>query len=150
MRVRNLTVHDLDDLCRLYEQFWGEVSSLKKMRAVFDRLKDNPNPIFLVAERENRLAGAVTGIVCESLYGDCRPFMVVEDVIVDRDSRRLGIATALMRTLEERASECGCSTILFVTESERTGAHRFYESLGYSPDRYKGFKKRLEPIRDSH
>jgi prepilin-type N-terminal cleavage/methylation domain-containing protein len=30
-----------------------------------------------------------------------------------------------------------------VTESERTDAQRFYESLGYEPDTYKGFKKRL-------
>jgi GNAT superfamily N-acetyltransferase len=150
MKIRHLTACDLYDLGRLYEQFWGEACSPEKMRSTFNKLRESPNHIFLVAEQANRLAGAATGIVCEALYGDCRPFMVVEDVVVHRDSRRQGVATALMRTLEERASECRCSTILFVTESERTGAHRFYESLGYSSDRYKGFKKRLERIWDRH
>jgi hypothetical protein len=31
------------------------------------------------------------GILCEELYGQCRPFMAVEDVIVDQAHRRRGI-----------------------------------------------------------
>jgi predicted N-acetyltransferase YhbS len=87
----------------------------------------------------------VTGIVCHELYGQCRPFMVVEDVIVDRDHRRRGIASDLMRTVERTAIARGCSHIIFVTEARRTDAHRFYQSLGYRADTHKGFKKRLEP-----
>ena len=83
------------------------------------------------------------GIVCEELYGECLPFMVVEDVIVDADRRREGIGSALMCELERRAVESNCGYIIFVTESERTDAHRFYESLGYKPDAYRGFEKRL-------
>jgi ribosomal protein S18 acetylase RimI-like enzyme len=143
MEIRNLTEHDLADLAVLYEQFWGETSSLEKMRVTFQTLKKNPNYIFLAAEKRGRLVGSVMGIVCEELYGNCQPFMVVEDVIVDKNHRRLGIASSLMRSLERRAAENNCGYIIFVTESERTDAHRFYESLGYKSDAYKGFKKRL-------
>ena len=144
MAIRKLIEDDLASLAVLYQQFWGEVSSLEKMRATFQRLKGNPNYIFLVAERQNRLVGSVMGIICEELYGDCKPFIVVEDVIVDKHHRRLGIASSLMRELERYASESNCNYIIFVTESERTEAHRFYESLGYKSDAYKGFKKRLK------
>jgi hypothetical protein len=34
--------------------------------------------------------------------------------------------------------------IFTVTEADRSGAHRFYESLGYQSKAYKGFKKKLE------
>ena len=78
MEVRKLKVNDLVGLAALYKQFWGESSSLEKMRATFQRLNKNPN------------------------------------------------------------------YIIFVTESERTDALRFYESLGYKSDAYKGFKKRLK------
>jgi len=144
MKIRKLIEDDLASLAVLYQQFWGEVSSLEKMRTKFQRLKRNPNYIFLVAEKQNQLVASAMGIICEELYGDCKPFMVVEDVIVDKNHRRLGIASSLMKELERCASENNCNYIIFVTESERTEAHRFYESIGYKSDAYKGFKKRLK------
>lgn len=144
MEIRKLTEDDLVSLATLYKQFWGEESSLEKMRETYQRLKKNPKYIILAADQQNRLVGSAMGIICEELYGDCKPFMVVEDVIVDKHQRRLGIASSLMRELERCAAENNCSYIIFVTESERTEAHRFYESLGYKSDAYKGFKKRLK------
>lgn len=144
MKIRKLVEDDIESLAGLYKQFWDEESSLEKMRATFQRLKNNPNYILLVADQQNNLVGSAMGIICEELYGDCKPFMVVEDVIVAKKQRRLGIASSLMMELERLASEQDCNYILFVTESERTGAHRFYESLGYKSDAYKGFKKRLK------
>ena len=145
MEIRTLTADDLEPLAELYRQFWGEESSLEAMQATFQRLADNPNYIFLGAKLEGQLIGSVMGIVCEELYGTCQPFLVVEDVIVDRQQRRQGIGARLMRELERRAAERGCSYIIFVTEGERTDAQQFYASLGYSPTAYRGFKKRLPP-----
>jgi GNAT superfamily N-acetyltransferase len=99
--------------------------------------------MLLVAEDKNRLIGSVMGILCEELYGEFKPFMVVEDVIVDKHHRRLGIASSLMRELEKYALKNNCNYIIFVTESDRKDAHKFYESIGYKADAYKGFKKRL-------
>ncbi|MBA7487340.1 hypothetical protein ES707_22903 [subsurface metagenome] len=70
--------------------------------------------------------------------------MVIEDVIVDKNRRRKGVGSVLMSTLEQRAVERHCCQVIFVTEADRTEAHRFYASLGYDPDAYKGFKKQLE------
>jgi len=144
MLIRKLINDDLPALAGLYKQFWGEDSSLELMHATFQRLNSNPNYIFLVAEGpEGGLAGSVMGIICEELYGACRPFMVIEDVIVDADQRRHGIGSALMRALEQHALDRGCGYILFVTEAERTDAHRFYASLGYQLHTHQGFKKHL-------
>lgn len=143
MKLGPLTEADLEDLAGLYRQFWNEDSDLERMRAVFRRLKDNPGYIFLGARRGGRLVGSVMGVVCEELYGDCKPFMVAEDVVVDKAHRRSGIGTALMRELERCAAAAGCRTLLLVTEVYRADAVGFYESLGYRSDPYKGFKKRL-------
>jgi len=145
--IEELAERDLEALAGLYAQFWGENSSLAKMRAAYRRLGKNPNYLLLAARQEGRLVGSAMGIVCEELYGQCRPFMVVEDVIVDDGHRRNGVGTLLMRELERRALDSDCAYLIFVTEQERTGAHRFYQSLGYGPDAYKGFKKRLGPGR---
>ena len=143
MEIGRLTENDLPALAELYRQFWGEGSCLERMRATFQRLKDDPDYVFLAAKSDQRLVGSVMGIVCEELYADCVPFMVVEDVIVDKARRREGIGSALMCELEKYAAERDCGYILFVTESERTDAQRFCESLGDKPDAYKGFKKHL-------
>ncbi|MCU0982720.1 MAG: GNAT family N-acetyltransferase [Pirellulaceae bacterium] len=143
MEIGRLTENDLPALAELYRQFWGEGSCLERMRATFQRLKDDPDYVFLAAKSDQRLVGSVLGIVCEELYGNCIPFMVVEDVIVDKARRREGIGSALMCELEKYAVERNCGYTLFVTESERIDAQRFYESLGYKPDAYKGFKKRV-------
>jgi GNAT superfamily N-acetyltransferase len=150
MKIRKLTENDLEGLAALYKQFWGESSSLEKMQVIFQRLKKNPNYILLGADQQNHLVGSAMGIICEELYGDCRPFIVVEDVIVDKHQRRLGIGSSLMRQLEGYAVKHNCNYIIFVTESERSEAHRFYESLGYKSDAYKGFKKRLNKSQKIH
>jgi ribosomal protein S18 acetylase RimI-like enzyme len=143
MGIRTLKESDLASLAELYIQFWGEASSLEKMQETFRRLKENPDYIFLVAEHKGHIAGSLMGIICEELYGECRPFLVIEDVIVDNESRHKGIGSALIRKIENCAISRNCNYIIFVTESERTDALPFYESLGYSPDAYRGFKKRL-------
>ena len=143
MGIRALQETDLEELAELYVQFWGETSCLEKMQKTFRRLNENPDYIFLVAEHKGHIAGSLMGIICEELYGDCRPFLVIEDVIVDRNFRHTGIGSALIRKIENCAISRNCNYIIFVTESERTEAQPFYQSLGYSPDAYRGFKKRL-------
>jgi ribosomal protein S18 acetylase RimI-like enzyme len=143
MKIRRLNEEDLPALARLYVQFWNEESSLGRMEETFARLKEDPDYIFLVADVDEEIAGSLMGIICEELYGECRPFMVIEDVIVDREFREQGIGSALMREIEAYAVSRNCNYAIFVSEQERTDAVPFYRSLGYAPDSYRGFKKRL-------
>jgi GNAT superfamily N-acetyltransferase len=143
MLIRRLKKEDLPALARLYVQFWNEESSPGKMQETFARLRDDPDYIFLVADVDDEIAGSLMGIVCEELYGECRPFMVIEDVIVDQKFRQQGIGSALMREIEAYAVSRNCNYIIFVSERERTDSLPFYRSLGYEPDSYRGFKKRL-------
>jgi len=80
--------------------------------------------------------------VCDELYGDCLPFLVIENMIVDRGARRMGVGKALLNELEKRARERQCSQMILVTERNRTDACGFYESYGFSKD-HKGYKKKL-------
>jgi ribosomal protein S18 acetylase RimI-like enzyme len=143
MKIVALTKQDLPDLAHLYEQFRGEVSSLQDMRETFRRLQRNTSYTLLGVREGGRLVASVMGILCEELYGRCRPFMVVEDVIVDQAHRRRGIGSLLMRAIEEEAFRNDCSYIMLVTDAARLEALGFYESLGYHPDRYRACKKYL-------
>ena len=42
MEIRKLREDDLASLAVLYKQFWGEESSVKKMRVTFQRAQEKP------------------------------------------------------------------------------------------------------------
>jgi ribosomal protein S18 acetylase RimI-like enzyme len=143
MKIERLTEYDIAPLAELFRQFWGEKSSPKKMRSTFSRLATQPAYILFAAKQNDRLVGFAMGIICEDLYGNCKPFMVIEDVIVDKNQRGNGVGSALMRELEKCAIDHDCYQVIFVTEADRAEALGFYRSLGYEFEPYKGFKKRL-------
>lgn len=62
------------------------------MRRRWESLETGGRHILLAAEDGGRLVGSVMGVVCEELYGDGRPFLVVENLIVDKGQRRKGAA----------------------------------------------------------
>ncbi len=141
MRIEPLSENDLASLAEIFRQIWGEASSLEKIKLTFSRIKTNPAYCLLAAKQDNELVGFAMGVICEELYGECKPFMFIEDVIVDEHRRQNGVGTALMRKLEKCAKEHSCCQVIFVTESNRKEALSFYKALGYEYEPYKGFKK---------
>ena len=145
VKIVLLEKKDLPVLAKLFKQFWNEETNIEKMQATFSKLIRNPAYHLLGAQKEGKLVGFAMGIVCEELYGECEPFMMIEDFIVDKKYRRNGIGAALMAALEQRAIEQNCCQVLFVTEANRKEAIRFYSSMGYDPNSHTGFKKRVRP-----
>ena len=143
MIIRDLRIEDMELLSKLYYQFWNEDSDMQKMKEKFNQLQGNSSYILLCAEEDNILLGSLMGIICEELYGDCKPFLVVENMVVDAAYRKNGIGKALFAELEERAKNRGCTQIILVTETEREDACGFYESIGFHPTANKGYKKKI-------
>ena len=143
MIIRELQIEDMESLSNLYYQFWNEVSDIQKMKNKFARLHNNKAYIFLGAIESDRLVGSVMGIVCEELYGDCNPFLLLENMVVDNTCRKKGIGKALFLELEKYAKLKGCSQTILVTETNRKDACGFYESVGFHPTANKGYKKKL-------
>lgn len=90
------------------------------------------------------LIGSVMGVICEELYGDCKPFLVLENMIIDKAYRNQGVGKELISELEKIATKRNCTQVILVTESDRIDACKFYESAGYSSQTHKGFKKKLK------
>jgi ribosomal protein S18 acetylase RimI-like enzyme len=143
MEIRKLEYNDLLQLALLYKYFWNEDSDLQKMEKAFNKLNNNDAYIFLCAVEDNKICGSIMGIICYELYGNCDPFLVIENMIVDVNYRKNGIGKNLFTEIEKIAKEKKCTQIILVTESTRKDACSFYESIGFDPIKNKGYKKKI-------
>ena len=140
--VHHLSECDLNGLKTLYDNgFKGMNSDPEKMIANYNLIKNNENYIILCAKYNDKIVGSIIGIINIDFKGECKPFMVIENVIVDENYRRQGIANNLMNTLENIAMDRNCSYMILVSGTHRIAAHKFYESIGFNGDNVSGFKK---------
>ncbi|OPA77860.1 GNAT family N-acetyltransferase [Paenibacillus selenitireducens] len=141
--IQPIIYEDLESLRLLYEELIGEAGDLSQMESVFRQMKSNSAYHLLGYKKDGELLGSVMGVICHDLVGTCRPFMVVENVIVSAKAQGMGAGKKLMQALEQLANENDCLYIMFCSSSYRKDAHRFYESLGYKLDEVQGFRKML-------
>lgn len=143
IKIRKTKKQDLEALAELYKGFWNEKSSLSKMKKTLNKIEKNPHYIILNAFDKDRLIGTLMAVLCDELYGNCNPFAVIEDVIVDENYRRQGVGSALMKSAETTLRKRNCKNILLITDSNRIPAQKFYESLGFPKGTHKAYKKSL-------
>lgn len=143
LTLQPATVDDLESLAQLFEELSGEETDRCKMKENFRLMESNPNYVVLTAKEDNLVIGSVMGIICLDLVRQCRPFMVIENVIVKSAWRGRGIGVKLMEEIEAIGRQRSCYYTMFVSGGHRKGAHQFYESIGYDLDLVQGFKKYL-------
>jgi len=142
--IEKINSDDLIELSDLYEELSGNKTNIEKMKENYDWINTNPDYILIGAKDDNKnLVGSLLGIMCHDVVGECRPFMVLENVIVRSDYRGLGIGKQLMSFIEDYCRKRKCYYIIFVSSKSRKESHRFYESLGYDINAVQGFKKYL-------
>lgn len=143
VKIREAVREDLCSLSNLFWQLMGNESDLEQMKLTFDKVQNDGSYILLVAEYKGKVVGTVMGILCYDLVEQCRPFMVVENVIIDEAIRGLGAGKLLMNALEEKARIHDVTYMMLLSAAKREGAHKFYEAVGYEKDCVVGFKKYL-------
>jgi ribosomal protein S18 acetylase RimI-like enzyme len=143
MNISEIEKEDLADLAILYQQLIPNEYSIPIMETVFSRNIDNPNHLIIGAKVNGDLVGTLLASTSEMLFGKCKSFMVIEDVVVDSTNRKKGIGNALMSYAEKYAKKQDCSYIMLITDRDRKGSQDFYKSPGYKTDTYCAFKKHI-------
>ena len=76
--------------------------------------------------------GEVVGILTLAIYRVPTGLRsIVEDVVVDPDFRRLGIARALLQTAINFAREAGANGVALTSNPKREAANLLYQSMGF-------------------
>ena len=141
--VRVARESDANDLASLTGQLGYQVKP-PELRSRLSRILERSDQRFLVAEDQRQIVGWLHASVVEHVEAD--PFVVVSGLVVDKSCRRRGIGRMLMESAETWAKERHCSVVRLRSTAARTGAHQFYERLGYKNIKTQySFAKLLDP-----
>ena len=105
-------------------------SNISKDKAgkVFDKIKENPNHIIVIALLEERVVGAATLIIEPKFIHDGGMVGHIEDVVVDKKYQGKKIGEQVIMYLLEESKARGCyKTILDCSDEVKP----FYEKLGF-------------------
>jgi Predicted acetyltransferase len=141
--IQRMERDDLPGLSLLFEELSGKKADIEKMAKSFEWMAKNEDYFVLGAKYDGKLVGSLMGIICHDLVGECKPFIVIENVIVSSEFRGQGIGKKLMLEIEKIGRNKNCYYIMFVSGMQRKAAHQFYQTLGYKLDEVQGFKKYL-------
>jgi GNAT superfamily N-acetyltransferase len=128
--VREATTNDADAMARLCQQL-GYPAESQKMPGRLTRLSADPNARALVATRATDVVGLLTVHLRNTLNHES-PIAQITLLVVDEAIRSRGAGRALVEAAEEWARARGSRRITVTTALARSGAHAFYEKVGYA------------------
>ena len=94
-------------------------------------------------ESETKIVGMCTVGRVEGLSKGCRPFAVIENVVVQDSMRRKGIGTALVCHAADQAEKWNCYKVVLETGTKNEGKLHFYEKCGFGRGDKTAFIKRF-------
>jgi len=144
MTINKIQLSDITNYATLCDELFGSQTNLVALEKSLKRILFNEDYILVgIKNKEGELIGSVMGILCQDTVGDCRPFVVLENLIVSTKYRQIGLGKKLITYIEDWARENNSYFVMFMSLAKRKEAHAFYESLGYSQEISNGFKKYL-------
>ncbi|WKD33743.1 GNAT family N-acetyltransferase [Streptomyces xanthophaeus] len=110
--------------------------------AALKRLTDDPNQHLVVAVRADRVVGTLQLTIVPGLSRKGATRSIIEGVRVHADERGGGLGTRIIAWAVEKSRAENCALVQLTSDVTRTGAHRFYERLGFTAS-HVGFKLQL-------
>jgi GNAT superfamily N-acetyltransferase len=146
MHIRTATPADLPALLHLLAQLNETPQPLSDAhRKAFDDVAADPRQrLCVVEDASGALVATATLVVVPNIGHGGRPWAIVENVVVDEPARGRGIGEMLMAHIIEQARAAGCYKVALTSRKVRTGAHRFYERIGFERSS-AGFRYTLIP-----
>ena len=142
--VRKAQEKDLDGLDQVMLVISDRAGDRETVKTLLRKIDGDPQKYLLVAEDKDTgtLCGSLLGVVFEDICDSCRPILLVENVAVLEDYQGKGVGRRMFQEIEAWGKQVlNCHYEILVSGMNRTGAHKFYQALGF--EEVKGFKKYL-------
>ena len=127
--VREAEQRDAAGLAPLMSAFCGLATSAAQVEERLRRARGVE--LCLIAEVEGHLVGFGC-LRCLPCLGEDGPYAELSDLFVSFESRRLGIAEAIVRALEARARAAGAMGWSVIVDPKNEAARSLYQKLGFA------------------
>ena len=143
MKIRKMAPADVESVAKLCGQLASEKNTPGDIAKRVELALSDPRHELIAAADEAGRVAAWMHLHATYLVA-AEPCLQVLALIVDESDRGQGVGRLMMEFAERRAAELGLPRVYLHSQTKRTGAHRFYEGLGYAQLKTQVvFEKRL-------
>lgn len=141
IKIRDLTIDDLEGLIKLLEQLWiGKPIDRDAVKKVIEKGLKSDNQIYICATEDEKVVGYCSLTIKNNLWMSAN-LGNVDELVVDSDYRNRGIGKLLMNEIQKIAKRHGCKGLELDSAFHRTSAHEFYSKLGFEKRAYLFIKE---------
>ena len=131
MKIRLAQESDYENLMALYNKFVGSDRYSKLNNDSFKKVLANKNNFVFVAEDNSLIIGFATFSV-RVVVRYPKPIAELDELFVEVSYRRKGVGKMLMTQILETVKKLGCYRLFIESHYDHKGAHKFYESIGFT------------------
>ena len=128
MLIRKITAADAAQIAALSGQL-GYKFSAEKTAIQIAAINNSTNDIAFAATDNNKIIGWIH--VFYTIRLECDSYCEIGGLVIDESYRGKGVGTMLIEHIKPWCAEKKCAQIRVRSNSKRTGAHKFYEHLGF-------------------
>ena len=127
-------INQVGELFDLYRQFYKYKSNVHESKKYINERLQNKESIIYIALSEKK--EALGFVQLYETFGSLQmgKIVILYDLYVKREFRKLGIANQLMKKSEEFAKSIGAKSIELSTAKNNFNAQSLYEKIGYTKD----------------
>lgn len=142
MIVRPATAWDLPAVVTLLGELHDPPTAINDSE-VWAAIQSQGGRTLLVAEDDTRVVGTADMIIVPNFTHDGRPWAMVENIVVQPERRRSGVARGLLEEVFVRAKAANCYKVQLMSNRQREEAQSFYNAFGFDPSA-EGFRLYLD------
>jgi GNAT superfamily N-acetyltransferase len=143
--IREINERDANEMVELIKQLASSTADINIDTVRFkivDIMKLDHMKVFGY-EKDGKIVGTCTLARIEGLSHGCRPFTVIENVVVLESARSNGIGRQLVRHAIDQAQAWDCYKVILETGSKNEWKLKFYEKCGLTRGGKTAFIKRF-------
>ena len=142
-KIDETNAKDIDQFNELMDDLTEHAKNRTLLIDNIRKMNNREDAYLMVAEDTDagKLCGSVLAIVFDDFCDDCKPLMLIENVVTHHDYQHKGVGKRMFEEMEAWGSAHNVNYASLCSSLSREGAHKFYHAIGYKE--VKGFKKFL-------
>ncbi|UCE35880.1 MAG: GNAT family N-acetyltransferase [Thermoplasmata archaeon] len=133
--IRRVKIQDHSEIITLLKQLWPNAPpNPEELGGLVDQYIQNENYDIYCYE-EDKILGIITFSKRHAFFYQGK-VAIIEDLVIDEPHRGKGIGKELVEYVEEELKRQGILNIELSSDLQRTGAHEFWEKMGYTKSGY--------------